>query len=148
MISKSSPIILFLVNSLIIYLAVVMVTIADWLYTFNISFNGTDKVIKTGPFYFTSGDEKTKLLKCKKIEPEDSPSYEFSKSLFQYCISIKVFTVINLVGLALITFFPFLGFLVKNLNYMVRWLILSFLINIALVIGVYHMIKRTYERLR
>lgn len=122
-----------------------MVTIADWLYIFNISINGTDKVITTGPFYITSGDEETKPIKCKNLEPKYSPSYKFGKSLSSYCISIKVFTVINLVGLALITFFPILKFLGKKAElYVLGGLILSFLINIALVGGVYHMIKKTY----
>ena len=145
MIYNVSPIILFVVNALVIYLTVVMVTIADWLYTFNISINDKNTVITTGPFYITYGDEETKPIKCKNLEPKDSPTYEFGKSLSSYCISIKVFTVINLVGLALITFFPILKFLGKKAElYVLGGLILSFLINIALVGGVYHMIKKTY----
>lgn len=159
-------IILFFINVFIYYLAVNNVTLSDKLYSFDIQIIGVSQyqetIISTGPFYMsTNGQDKTPIKCLEKShitspsESKDSSSNlndiltkKFSNQITRFCYGIKVFTVLNLLFLLLITIFPILKFFSKKAElYLLGGLILSYIINISLVGAIYNKLQNEYQKI-
>lgn len=147
-------IILFFINVYVYYLAVNKVALSDNLYFF---WTNISPIISTGPFYMSFNYQTKKPIKCVEKSSKDKNlsnneddvlSKKFSKQLTRFCYSIKVFTVINLLCLFLITIFPIFKFKNKKAElYLLGALILSYVINISLVGAVFNKLQRKYRQI-
>lgn len=150
-ISQGPTIFLFLANCVLIYLFVKLIIMGSNLYRFRfrIRYLPLDTGVFYNMVYKAARNEEGRIpQKCKNINTVFDPvrSKKFDRNYYIYCLGIKIFTIISIAAIFLITILPFLNFIGKKEElYILSVLILSLILIQTLVLCVYRMIKNNFK---